>query len=312
MIYKSELGEVPVRRSLLWVAGNDLANMEGGAKWGADVVTLDLEDTVTAADKPKSRQNIAEALRDCDFGQSERWVRINGFHTLYTEKDLETIVPAMPDAVRLPKIRSADDVRSLERLLLKIEQENHIPPGRTPVVLNIESAMAVLNLYEIATVSKRVIGMVLGGEDFTESLKIARPTRGLELPMLYGRQHLILVARALGVNAFDSVFLDAEDMEGLRAEAQMVKELGMDGKNIIHPKQVAVVNEVFTPTPAEVDFAVRAIRAYEEAEKRSTRRTDGSSGILPYVDGRFIGPPVVDKARLVVARARSCGVKVDL
>ncbi len=312
MIYESNGERIPVRRSLLWVSGNDITNMSHAPKWGADVVTLDLEDTVTVADKPKARKVIAEALRECDFGRAEKWVRINGFHTPFTEKDLETIVPAMPDAVRLPKIRAAEDVRSLEKILQRIEKEIGVEVGKTRVVLNIESASGILNLKEIATVSKRVIGMVLGGEDFTESLRIPRPTRGLELPMLYGRQHLIIVARAIGVMAFDSVYLDTSDIEGLRAETQMVKELGMDGKNIIHPKQVPIVNEVFTPTPQEVDFAVRAVRAYEEAEKKSQRSTDGTSGVLPYVDGRFIGPPVVEKAWHIIRWARACGVTVNV
>ncbi len=312
MIYKNNEENIPVRRSLLWVSGDNIANMSDAAKWGADVVTLDIEDTVTAAEKPKARKVIAEALRDCDFGTAERWVRINGFHTPFAEKDLEAIVPAMPDAVRLPKIRTAEDVKSLEKILERIEREIKVEIGKTKVVLNIESASGILNLKEIATVSKRVIGMVLGGEDFTESLKIPRPTRGLELPMLYGRQHLIIVARAIGVMAFDSVYLDTSDMEGLRAETQMVKELGMDGKNVIHPKQVPIVNEVYTPSSPEIDFAVRVVRAYEEAEKKSQRSTDGTSGVLPYVDGRFIGPPVVEKAWHVIRWARACGVVVNV
>ncbi len=312
MIYKNNEENIPVRRSLLWVSGDNIANMSDAAKWGADVVTLDIEDTVTAAEKPKARKVIAEALRDCDFGTAERWVRINGFHTPFAEKDLEAIVPAMPDAVRLPKIRTAEDVKSLEKILERIEREIKVEIGKTKVVLNIESASGILNLKEIATVSKRVIGMVLGGEDFTESLKIPRPTRGLELPMLYGRQHLIIVARAIGVMAFDSVYLDTSDMEGLRAETQMVKELGMDGKNVIHPKQVPIVNEVYTPSSPEIDFAVRVVRAYEEAEKKSQRSTDGTSGVLSYVDGRFIGPPVVEKAWHVIRWARACGVVVNV
>jgi citrate lyase subunit beta / citryl-CoA lyase len=302
--------QVALRRSLLWVAGDDISNMESRAKWGADVVTLDVEDTVKASDKPRARKVIAEALRDLSFGSAERWVRVNGFHTPFAFDDLEVIVPARPDAIRLPKIQIADDVRLLERLLLEIERKHQLELGSTRVVLNIESASAVLNLYEIAKVSKRVIGMVLGGEDFTDDLGIPRPTRGLELSMLFGRQQLITVARALRVMPFDSVFLDAEDEEGLRAETEMVRDLGMVGKNVIHPKQVRIVNEVFTPTKEQISFAVRAVKAYEEAQKSKGTRSDGSSGVLPYVDGKFIGPPVVGKAHQVISRAEACGAEI--
>jgi len=302
--------QMVVRRSLLWVSGDDIANMEERAKWGADVVTLDLEDTVKESDKPRARRVIAEVLRDMSFGDSERWVRVNGFHTPFALDDLSVIVPAKPDAVRLPKIRTADDVRLLERLLLEIERKENIEPGTTKVVLNIESAIAITNLFEIAKVSKRVIGMVLGGEDFTDDLQIPRPTRGLELSMLFGRQQLIVAARAAGVQPFDSVYLDAEDEEGLRAEAEMVRDLGMDGKNVIHPRQVKIVNEVFTPTREQISFAYRAVQAYDEAQRSAGKRSDGTSGVLPYVDGKFIGPPVVGKARQVLARAEACGVAI--
>lgn len=298
--------QVAVRRSLLWVAGDDVANMEERANWGADVVTLDVEDTVKDSDKPRARKVIAEALRDLSFGAAERWVRINGFHTPFAFDDIAAIVPARPDAIRLPKIRTADDVRLLDRLILDVEQKHKIQPGSTRVVLNIESALAIVNLVEISRVSKRVIGMVLGGEDFTDDLRIPRPTRGLELSMLFGRQQLIIAARATGVSPFDSVYLDAADEEGLRAETEMVRDLGMDGKNVIHPRQVKIVNDVFTPTKEQISFAARAVQAYDEAQVTAGKR-EGSSGVLPYVDGKFIGPPVVGKARQVLARAEACG-----
>ncbi len=301
--------QVAVRRSLLWVAGDDVANMEERANWGADVVTLDVEDTVKDSDKPRARKVIAEALRDLSFGAAERWVRINGFHTPFAFDDIAAIVPARPDAIRLPKIRTADDVRLLDRLILDVEQKHKIEPGSTRVVLNIESALAIVNLFEISRVSKRVIGMVLGGEDFTDDLRIPRPTRGLELSMLFGRQQLIIAARAAGVSPFDSVYLDASDEEGLRAETEMVRDLGMDGKNVIHPRQVKIVNEVFTPTKEQISFAARAVLAYDQAQVTAGKR-EGSSGVLPYVDGKFIGPPVVGKARQVLARAEACGAAV--
>jgi citrate lyase subunit beta / citryl-CoA lyase len=319
VIYREGGKCVPVRRSLLWVAGNDPANLENVNRWGADVITLDLEDTVAVGDKPKARQVIVEAFQDCNFGQTEKWVRINGLDTTFYQKDLEAIVPASPDAICLPKPQSADDVRYLDRILAHIEQERGMEIGRTKVVLNIESALAVLHLLEMATASSRIIGLVLGGEDFTESLKIPRPTRGLELSMLFGRQQVITVARAIGVSAFDSVYMDTEDMEGLTAEAKMVKDLGMDGKNVIHPKQVPVVNEAFTPTSDEIDSAVRVIQAYEEAGKKSEKKSDWkstgraneTSGTIPYVKGKFIDPPVVRKAWQVVRWAQACGVPVS-
>lgn len=310
MIHTVNGKQMAVRRSLLWVSGDDASNMEERATWGADVVTLDIEDTVKDSDKPRARIVIAEALRDLSFGATERWVRINGFHTPFAFDDLAAVVPARPDAIRLPKIRTADDVRLLDRLILDIEQKHGINPGSTRVVLNIESALAIVNLFEIVTASKRVIGIVLGGEDFTDDLGIPRPTRGLELSMLFGRQQLIIAARAAGVQAFDSVYLDTADMEGLRAESEMVRDLGMEGKNVIHPRQVNIVNEVFTPTRDQISFAVRAVDAYESAQRTVGERSDGTSGVLPYVDGKFIGPPVVGKARQVLARAAACGAKI--
>ncbi len=310
MIYRAEGESVPVRRSLLWVSGNDIRNMDDAPSWGADVITLDLEDTVMEGDKPKARKIVVEALRDCDFGTAERWVRFNGLHTSYAFQDLEAIIPALPEAVRLPKCRTADDVRFLDRILGQIERESGIEVGKTKVILNIENALAVVHLFEIASASTRTIGIVLGGEDFTKDLKIQRPMRGLELPMLFGRQQLITVARAVGIQAFDSVYLHSEDLEGLRQETQMVKELGMDGKNVHHPRQVPVVNEVFKPTKEEIDFAVRAIQAYGEAAKTPIKRTDGTHG-GPYVDGRYICVPGYEKARQVVLWAKACGISIN-
>jgi len=311
MIVNVDNETITLRRSLLWVAGDNLSKIDDAPNWGADVITLDLEDTVKETDKPKARKVVSEALREANFGRTERWVRINGFHTRFAKEDIEAIVPARPDAIRLPKCRGADEVVYLDRLLGDIEQIHGIPVGTTKVVLNIENSKAVLDLREIATASRRIIGLVLSGEDYTDDLKVPRPTRGLQLAMLAGRQQVILVAKSLGINAFDAVFLDADDAEGLREETQMVKDMGMDGKNVIHPKQVPIVNKVYTPDSAAVDFSVRAIRAYDAALKsNSSKRSDGTSGALPYVDGRFIGPPVVAKAHQVVRMAKACGIAI--
>ena len=201
------------RRSLLYIPGNSPGMLQNCSIYGSDGVLLDLEDAISVSEKDSARKLVRHALQSLDFGDVERIVRINGRDTPYFEADLAEIVPAAPDAIRLPKVDSADDVIAADKIISRIEAERGLPPGAIGIQAMLETARAIVNVYSIAASSPRLVGLTLGGQDLAADLGIKATKGGLEL--LFAKSVVVIAAKAFGLQAFDTVYTDVADLEGL-------------------------------------------------------------------------------------------------
>lgn len=289
---------VRLRRTMMYVPGNNPANIMGAHLYGADSIMFDLEDSVSIKEKDSARFLVHNALKTLDFGNTETVVRINGLDTPFGREDLEAIVRARPDVIRIPKTEKVQDVLEVESIISEIEEKAGIEVGTTKLMAAIESPLGVINAFEIAKSSKRLIGIALGAEDFVTSMKTERSKDGLEL--LVARSQVLMAARAANIYALDTVFSDINDDEGFIKEVKLIKQLGFDGKSVIHPRQVTLVHQVYTPTKKEIDYSIRVLNAIDEAEKRS-------SGVIA-LDGKMIDAPIVERAYRVLELAKASGV----
>ena len=288
---------------MMFVPGNNPGMMQDAFIYGPDSIMLDLEDSVTLAEKDTARLLVYNALRTVDYGNIEMVVRINPLSTPYGHKDVEAVVKAGVDVVRMPKTETADEVREVEAAIEKVETELGCV-GRTKIMAAIESALGVFNAYAIATASKRMMGIALGAEDYCANLKTQRTPEGTEL--LLARQTIVVAARAAGIDCIDTVFSNLNDMDAFRREVETIKKLGFDGKSIINPRQIEIVNEVFTPSQKDIDKAVAIVGAFHEAARRG-------SGVIA-LNGKMIDKPVVIRAQHTIDLAIAAGVlkKEDL
>jgi len=267
--------------------------------YGADGVLLDLEDSIALAEKDAARKLVRHALDALDFGGVERVVRINGRDTPYFEKDLEEIVPARPDAIRLPKVDSAEDVLAADRIIARIEAECGLAPGGVRIQAMLETARAIANAVSIAAASPRLSALTLGGQDLAADLGIKATKEGREL--LYAKGAVIIAAKAAGLEAFDTVYTDVNDLEGLLEATRTAVSLGFSGKAAIHPSQVPVIHAAFAPAETEVRKARAVVGAAREAEARG-------AGVVA-LDGRMIDAPVVAQAERTLELARLSGME---
>lgn len=292
-----------LRRTMMFVPGNNPGMMQDAFIYGPDSIMLDLEDSVTMAEKDTARLLVYNALKTIDYGNTEMVVRVNPLSTPYGKKDIEAVVKAGVDVVRMPKTETADEVREMEAEIEKVEQELGCV-GRTKIMAAIESALGVVNAYAIATASKRMMGIALGAEDYCANLKTQRTPEGIEL--LLARQTIVVAARAAGIDALDTVYSNLNDMETFRKEVEQIHKMGFDGKSIINPRQIDIVNEVFTPSQKAIDKAMAVVGAIKEAEKRG-------SGVIA-LNGKMVDRPVVLRAQRTIDLAVAAGVlkKEDL
>ena len=287
-------------RSLLYVPGNSPSMVQHCMVLGADAVILDLEDAVALTEKDAARLLVRHALETLDFMGTTVFVRVNGADTPFFEEDLRAVVPARPDGIRLPKTDGAEDVLRADALIRRIEREAGLPEGSVAIQAMVETARSLLHAYDVASASPRVSGISIGGQDFAADLGIRRTRDGGEL--LYARAAIVAAAKAAGVDAFDTVFTDVNDCEGLFADALAAVNMGFSGKAAIHPSQVAVIHRAFRPEEKEVRKASRVVRAAREAEERGV-------GVIS-VDGRMVDAPVVAQALRTIELARIAGMEV--
>ncbi|MBV7275985.1 citrate (pro-3S)-lyase subunit beta [Clostridium sp. PL3] len=287
-----------LRRTMMFVPGNNPGMVKDAHIYGPDSIMFDLEDSVSLNEKDAARFLVYNALKTIDYEGVETVVRINGLDSPYGMEDLESIVRAQPDVIRLPKTESSQDVIDVEKEIERIEKEAGIPVGKTKMMAAVEGAFGVLNAYGIATASKRLMGIALGAEDYVTNLKTTRSPEGIEL--LAGRSQIVLAARAAGIYAFDTVYSDVNNEEGFRNEVKLIKQLGFDGKSVINPRQIGVVNEIYTPSQKEIDKSIRVIKAAEEAKKRG-------SGVVS-LDGKMIDKPIIERAQRALMLAEAAGV----
>jgi len=284
------------RRALLYVPGDDRHKIEKALALGADCICLDLEDGVAPSRKDEARRTVAAALRDLDFGLTERLVRINAAGSGLEDADLEAVLPSRPDGIVVPKVETAEQVLWACGRLEAAELANGWPVNSLRLLAGVETAKAILNLKEIAS-HPRLDGLIFGGEDFAASVGATRTPEAVEL--LYARSAVVTVCAAFGLQAIDIVTVDYRDLERVRGEALFGAQLGFSGKQVIHPDQVAPVQEAFTPDDEAVAAARRLVEAFEAHQKEGK----GAFGL----DGKMVDMPLVRAARNLLERARAGG-----
>ncbi len=287
-----------LRRTMMFVPGNNPAMVKDAGIFGADSIMFDLEDAVSITEKDAARYLVYEALRTIDYGDSELVVRINGLDTPYYKNDIKAMVKAGVDVIRLPKVESADMMKKLEKLVAEAEKEFGIEVGTTNLMAAIESAKGVINAYEIATSSDRMIGIALSAEDYTTDMKTHRYPDGQEL--LYARNVILHAARAAGIAAFDTVFTNMDDEEGFYRETELIHQLGFDGKSLVNPRQIEMVNKVYEPTKKEILNAQGVIAAIAEAKRKG-------SGVIS-MNGQMVDRPVLLRAERVMSLAAAANL----
>jgi len=286
-----------LRRTMMFVPGNNPGMMADAHIYGPDSIMLDLEDSVTMAEKDTARLLVYNALKSVDYGDTEMVVRINPLNTPYGKKDIEAVVKAGVDVIRMPKTETAEEVIEVERVIERVEKELGCV-GRTKIMAAIESALGICNAYAIATASPRMMGIALGAEDYCANLKTQRTPDGDELRL--ARETIVVAARAAGIDALDTVYSNLNDMETFRKEVEFIHRLGFDGKSIINPRQIEVVNEVFAPTEKAIEKARTILAAIKEAEKKG-------SGVIA-VNGKMVDRPVVIRAQRTIDLAIASGI----
>jgi len=284
-----------LRRSMLYLPGNSPNMVQDAHLYGADSILIDLEDSVVISEKDSARNLVRNALDNVDYGDIEVTIRINPVHTDFYKDDLKVIVPGKPDAIRVPKSESAEQIKKVDEFITELEKENGIEVGSVKLMPMIESAKGVREVNEIAEASSRNVALTIGGEDLATDLGVTR-TKGSE-EIFTSRSLVVLAAKAAGIDALDTIYSNVNDLEGLRKETELTKKMGFSGKAVIHPKQIKPVHEVFNPTEEEVREARKVVDAAEEAERK------GQGAIT--VNGKMVDYPIVDRARKTIAYAES-------
>lgn len=283
-----------LRRSMMFVPGNNPGMIADSRIYKADSIMFDLEDSVSLAEKDAARFLVYQALKTLDFGKKEIVVRVNDLGSGLGVRDLEAIIPAGVQVVRLPKTDGPQDVVDCEREIARIEQAHGIPVGATGMMAAIESANGVLNAREIAHASDRLIGIALGAEDYVTDLKTVR-SDGTEL--FFARSMILHAARSAGIAALDTVYSDVNNEEGFVAEVELIHKLGFDGKSVINPRQIEPLHRAFVPGERDLRKAYDVIAAIEEANVRG-------SGVIS-LNGKMIDRPIVLRAQRLIALAEA-------
>jgi citrate lyase subunit beta/citryl-CoA lyase len=293
-----------VRRSLHFVPGGQEKMMAKALTLPADGLILDLEDAVPPPLKPATRPIVRRWLETLDFGGRERWVRMNPIFTEHAVPDLEETITARPDGYLVPKPRMAADVRRVAAELERLEEKHGLPFGSTRLILiATETPEGLLNIAEVATASPRIAAISWGIEDLSAAMGLPRARdeagRYLDIPR-YARVMCAVAASAAAVESLDTVYTDIPDLEGLRRECREGVAMGFSGKMSIHPGQIEVINQEFTPGTAEATEALALIAAFEEHAKKG-------AGAFAW-KGQMMDQPHLTRAKKIADRARRAGV----
>ena len=286
-------------RTSMYVGGTSPVKMIQAGFYNEDCLVYDLEDSVSAGEKDAARLLVYHAVKEQRPKGKYILIRVNGLYSKELDEDLEAAVRAQPDAIRIPKVEYASEVKRVDEKITAIEKKAGLPEGGIKIWCNIESYLGVMNAQEIASASPRVVAMALGAEDFTASMNVQRTKPGWEI--FYARNAVLMACRAAGISAQDAVFSDLNDEEGLKRDLEMTRTLGFDGKTCVHPRQIDTVNACFTPTAKEIRNAQRVLEALEEAARNRT-------GVC-VLDGSMVDKPMELRARAVLAKAKAAGIK---
>lgn len=287
-----------LRRTMMFLPGSNPSMVKDAYIYDADSIMFDLEDAVAVTEKDSARFLVYHALKTIDYGNKELVVRINGLDSPHGREDIEAMVRAGIHVIRLPKTETRQDILDVEAVIEDVEKRCGRPVGSTKMMAAIESPLGVINAYDIACASKRLIGIALGAEDYVTNLKTVRYANGMEL--LAARTQIVIAARAAGIYALDTVYSDVDNEEGFRNEVELIKQLGFDGKSVINPRQIKPVHDIYAPTAKEIKKAIDVKRAAKEAEERGL-------GVIA-LDGKMIDKPIVDRAERVLQLAAAVGL----
>ncbi|MEM7130762.1 MAG: CoA ester lyase [Chloroflexota bacterium] len=283
-----------IRRSLLFMPGDSRRKIEKGAQSDADTIIMDLEDGVALSQKEVARQTVCQALKDIDFNGIERLVRINGSGSNLAMADLEGTVDAHPDGYVIPKVEDPMDLSPIDEYLTEVERAFDWPLLSIHLLAVVETARGILKLEEIAGASERLGAILFGAEDLAGDIGATRSKAGWEV--FYARSAVVTTCAAYGLQPIDTVFVDLNDLEALAEDCCTAQQMGYLGKLAIHPRQIPVINQLFTPSEEEVAAAQRLIEAFQTNQEAGTGAFE--------LDGKMVDMPMVRAAHRVLARAR--------
>ncbi|WP_102399127.1 HpcH/HpaI aldolase/citrate lyase family protein [Haloimpatiens massiliensis] len=286
-----------LRRTMLFMPGNNPGMLQNAGILGSDSIILDLEDAVSITEKDGARILVREAIKNVDYSNVEVVVRVNPLDTEFGPKDLDTIARVKPDVIMVPKA-TEEQIKEVDSKLCQIEREEGFEEGSIKLFALIETAFGLETVYDVIRASKRIEGVLLGGEDLTSDFGVKRTKQGDEI--LYARNKVATACRAMKVDAIDTPFTDTNDYEGLRLDTMKAKGLGMTGKSSINPRQIDTIHSVFAPTEDEIKHAVRVLEAKEEAESEG-------KGVFS-LDGKMVDAPVINRAKTTYELAKMLGL----
>ena len=287
-----------LRRTMMFMNAQKPGLIKDAYIYGSDSIILDLEDAVAENQKDAARFSLYHALKSIDYGDTEVIVRINGLDTPHWEEDVRVCVAGGADGIRIAKCENAEMVHRVEAAVEAAEKEFGVEVGRTLLMAALESPMGIMNAYAIVTASERMLGCAISGGDFRKSMHVQIEKGGIE--MLAARGQMLMAARAAGVQCFDTMFPNVDDMEGFKAEVIQNHQMGFDGKSVINPKQIAFVHETFAPTPKEIAYAEKLVRGCQA-------QADAGIGVYTvYV--KMVDITFFEDAKRIIARAKACGV----
>ena len=287
-----------LRRTMMFLNAQKPGLIKDPYIYKPDSIMLDLEDAVAEKEKDAARFSLYHALREINYRGIECIVRINGLDSELWKEDIRCAVAGGADGIRIPKTETAEDVRRVEKAVEEAENEFGIERGKVLIMAALESAKGVLNALDICNASERLFGIALSGGDYTKDLQTRITGTGVDL--MGARQHMIIAARAAGVQCFDTVYTDLDDMEGFKKDVETIHLMGFDGKSIINPRQIAPVHEIYTPTQKEIVFSQKVVKEIEEKKKLGI-------GVFT-VDGKMIDIAFYDGAKRTIELAKASGV----
>jgi len=287
-----------LRRSMMFLNAQKPSLIKDPYIYKSDSLMFDLEDAVAVTAKDTARFSLYHALTTLDYRGAERVVRINGLDTDLWKEDIRCCVACDTELIRIPKTETAEMVREVEAEVEKAEEEFGKEKGSTLLMAALESAKGVMNAYEVCTSSERMIGVALSGGDYTKDLQTVITGTGVEL--MGARQQMVIAARAAGVQCFDTVWTNLDDMEGFRKDVETIKMMGFDGKSIVNPRQINIVHEIFTPTQKDIIYAEKVIREVDDKKAKGI-------GVFT-VDGKMIDIAFYPGAKRTIELAKAAGV----
>lgn len=285
-----------VRRSMLFLSAQRPKLLIGSEVYGADSLIFDLEDAVAESEKDAARYCLYHFLKNLSFGNSEKVVRINGLNTPHWQKDIFVSVASGADSIRIPMCESKDDVLKVQSVLEQAEQKYN-RENEVLLMAAIETPLGVINSYDIASSTDRLFGIALSGGDLRNLLRVETTSTGVELN--YSRGHIVVSARAAKVQCFDTVYTNLKDDEGFKRELELDFQMGFDGKSLIHPKQVKVVNDRYCPDYKKIQEAIELITAFKENEK-------AGNGVFT-LNGKMVDKAFIPNAAFTLKMAKACG-----